>query len=148
MSSAAAVPVARLESFYSPSGGAQQPASVTRVQCSPLYVDLTVTLLHYSEHSSILELLPLLLILQIGFPLQYNQYPIRRFFWNIGFIAQAIIHKVLPFLISPPLFLMIQDPKMSYSKILAATERSRQLVNVLGVLLAVAVAWLVRRFVL
>ena len=42
---------------------------------------------------------------------------------------------------------MIQDPNQSYSKILAATERSRQLVLLLGVLLAAAMAWLVPRLV-
>lgn len=96
----------------------------------------------------LLLLLPLLLLfVQIGFPLQYNQYPLRRVFWNIGFMAQAIIHKILPFLISPPLFLMIQDPKMSYSRILEATERSRKLVLVLGAVFAAAAAWLLRRLV-
>lgn len=88
-----------------------------------------------------------LLLLQIGFPLQYNQYPILRFFWNIRFISQVLAHKLLPFLISPPLFIMIQDPNQSYSRILAATERSRKLVLLLGVALAAAVAWLIPQLV-
>eukprot|EP00775_Hariotina_reticulata_P000352 gene352-585_t len=49
-------------------------------------------------------------LVQIGYPLQYNQYPLLRALWNIRFLAQVAANKLLPFLISPPLFLMIQDP--------------------------------------
>jgi hypothetical protein len=81
---------------------------------------------------------------QIGFPLQYNQYPLLRTLWNIRFMAQVLAHKVLPALVSPPLFLMIQDPAQSYSSVLAATERSRAMLAVLAAALVAALAWLVR----
>jgi hypothetical protein len=83
--------------------------------------------------------------LQIGFPLQYNQYPLLRALWNIRFLAQVVAHKVLPFLISPPLFLMIQDPQQSYSSVLAATERSRRILYVLVAALVAGAAWLLQK---
>lgn len=55
-----------------------------------------------------------------------------------------VVHKVLPFLVSPPLFLMIQDPAQSYSSILKATQRSRNVLYVLAAALAAGVAWLLR----
>jgi hypothetical protein len=84
-------------------------------------------------------------VLQIGFPLQYNQYPLLRALWNVRFLAQVLAHKLLPFLVSPPLFLMIQDPKQSYSSVLAATERSRQVLYVLAAALVAGVAWLLQK---
>lgn len=88
------------------------------------------------------------LLPQIGFPLQYNQYPLLRALWNIRFLAQVVAHKVLPFLISPPLFLMIQDPQQSYSSVLAATERSRAILYALVAALVAGVGWLLQKFVL
>lgn len=87
----------------------------------------------------------LLSLLQIGFPLQYNQYPLLRALWNIRFLAQVVAHKLLPFLISPPLFLMIQDPQQSYSSVLAATERSRRMLYVIAAALVAGVAWLLQK---
>jgi hypothetical protein len=93
---------------------------------------------------------PLLLLcaIQIGFPLQYNQYPVLRVFWNLRFLAQVLAHKVLPFLVSPPLFLMIQDPQKSYSSVLAATEHSRRVLYVLAAALVAGVAWLLQKLFL
>jgi hypothetical protein len=85
---------------------------------------------------------------QIGFPLQYNQYPLLRALWNVRFLAQVLAHKLLPFLISPPLFLMIQDPSQSYSSVLAATERSRNVLYVLVAGLVAGLAWLLQKLFL
>lgn len=82
---------------------------------------------------------------QIGFPLQYNQYPLLRALWNIRFLATVVANKVLPFLVSPPLFLMIQDPQQSYSSVLAATERSRRVLYVLAAALVAGIAWLLQK---
>jgi hypothetical protein len=84
-------------------------------------------------------------VLQIGFPLQYNQYPLLRVLWSMRFLAQVLAHKLLPFLVSPPLFLMIQDPQQSYSSVLAATERSRQVLYVLAAALVAGAAWLLQK---
>lgn len=87
-------------------------------------------------------------LVQIGFPLQYNQYPLLRALWNIRFMAQVLAHKLLPFLVSPPLFLMIQDPQQSYSSVLAATERSRRVLYVLAAALVAGIAWLLQKLFL
>lgn len=84
-------------------------------------------------------------MLQIGFPLQYNQYPFLRMLWNIRFLAQVLANKVLPFLVAPPLFLMIQDPQKSYSSVLAATEHSRRVLYVLAGALVAGLAWLLQQ---
>jgi hypothetical protein len=83
--------------------------------------------------------------LQTGYPLQYNQYPLLRAVWNSRFIAHVLVHKLLPFLISPPLFLMIQDPSRPYSSVLRDTERSKKVLAGLGVLLVAAVAVLLQK---
>lgn len=62
--------------------------------------------------------------------------------------AQVLAHKLLPFLVSPPLFLMIQDPQQSYSSVLAATERSRRVLYVLAAALVAGVAWLLQKLFL
>lgn len=77
--------------------------------------------------------------------MQYNQYPLLRAVWNMRFIAHALLHKLLPFLVSPPLFLMIQDPAHSYSNVLKATERSKTVLAGLGVLLVGLVAVLLQK---
>jgi hypothetical protein len=90
-------------------------------------------------------LLLLLPTLQTGYPLQYNQYPLLRAVWNFRFIAHVLVHKLLPFMISPPLFLMIQDPSRRYSSVLQDNERSKKLLAGLGVLLVAAVAVLLQK---
>lgn len=102
-----------------------------------------VTLIHCKHLTPACFVLPSLL--QIGFPLQYNQYPLLRALWNIRFLAQVVAHKLLPFLISPPLFLMIQDPQQSYSSVLAATERSRRVLYIIAAALVAGVAWLLQK---
>ncbi|KAF8067186.1 Kmo [Scenedesmus sp. PABB004] len=84
-------------------------------------------------------------LVQVGFPLQYNQFPVRRVLWNLGFLAQVVLHKVLPFLVSPPLFIMVQDPARSYSSVLAATQRSRAAAAALGAAALAALAALAAR---
>eukprot|EP00882_Tetradesmus_deserticola_P005981 GHRQ01006298.1.p1 GENE.GHRQ01006298.1~~GHRQ01006298.1.p1 ORF type:complete len:342 (+),score=172.70 GHRQ01006298.1:94-1026(+) len=84
-------------------------------------------------------------LVQTGYPLQYNQYPLLSVMWNLRFIAHALVHKLLPSLISPPLFLMIQDPAQRYSSVLQATERSKKVLAGMGVLLAAGFAVLLQK---
>lgn len=89
--------------------------------------------------------LPVRVLKQIGYPLQYNQRPLLRSLWMAGFLAHMVAHKLLPFLISAPLFILIQDPAQRYSAILAATQRSRAVLAGLGGMLVAGVAWLLLR---
>jgi hypothetical protein len=80
---------------------------------------------------------------QVGYPLQYNQRPLLRTLWTAGFLAQMLLHKVAPWLVSAPLFILVQDPSMRYRDVLAATQRSRAVVSAIaaglvGILIAVA----------
>lgn len=58
------------------------------------------------------------------------------------------LHKLLPFLVPPPLFTMVQDPSFSYSKALQLTQQARSripvIVAVLVALLAVVAAKVLR----
>jgi kynurenine 3-monooxygenase len=74
---------------------------------------------------------------QIGFPWQYNQDSVGKFFWTLNFFLRMILNRLLPFMCSPPAFLMIQDHQLQYQEILAKANRSTQIIYLMG-LLAIA----------
>lgn len=81
----------------------------------------------------------------MGYPWQYAQDPLRQRLWTAKFLVGIALSKLLPWLFSPPIFLMIQEPGLSYTAILAkAQANTRRLAVLLGVL-GVAVAVVVLR---
>jgi len=77
----------------------------------------------------------LIRLMQIGYPWQYNQAPIRKKLWNINFLMRLSLSKLLPFAFSPPAFFMIQNHQLSYQEILAKAERTTRILYVILVLL-------------
>ena len=71
---------------------------------------------------------------QIAFPWQYNQSPFRRWLWNINFFLRLLLSKLLPYVFSPPAFLLIQNYQLSYHEILVKAKRTSQVLYVLGVM--------------
>jgi hypothetical protein len=86
------------------------------------------------------------LLLQIGYPWQYMQSQLNQQLWTLRFLLLMALNKVLPALFSPPIFLMVQQPELSYSTILSrAQATSRRLAALAGAVLVGLAALLVRR---
>jgi hypothetical protein len=68
--------------------------------------------------------------MQIAFPWQYSNYsPITHtLLWAWRFLALAQLSKLLPGLFSPLVYMMLQDPGLSYSTILERGLRIRRVV--------------------
>ncbi|MGF1674521.1 MAG: FAD-dependent oxidoreductase [Rivularia sp. (in: cyanobacteria)] len=79
----------------------------------------------------------LIRLMQVGYPWQYNQAPIRKKLWNINFLVRLSLSKILPFLFSPPAFFLIQNHQLSYQEILTKTERTTRILYaiIIGVVL-------------
>ncbi|MEO0840094.1 MAG: NAD(P)/FAD-dependent oxidoreductase [Cyanobacteria bacterium J06643_5] len=76
----------------------------------------------------------LIRLMQIGYPWQYNQAPIRKKLWNINFLLRLSLSKILPFLITPPAFFLIQNHQLSYQEILNKAERTTRILYVILVI--------------
>ncbi|MCF4967038.1 FAD-dependent oxidoreductase [Nostoc sp. CMAA1605] len=74
----------------------------------------------------------LIRLVQISYPWQYNQDALQKRLWSINFFARLILNRLLPFIFSNHSFLLIQNHELSYSEILAKSERTTQLLWVLG----------------
>jgi kynurenine 3-monooxygenase len=72
---------------------------------------------------------------QTAFPWQYNQAPLRKKLWSINFFIRLILSRLLPFIFSPPAFFLIQNYKLSYSEILSMSQKTTQILYLLGFLL-------------
>lgn len=90
----------------------------------------------------------LLYLLQVGYTLQYKQYKLRERFFFVGLILQLLLSKVLPWLVQPPIAMLVQDPARSYSDIWAGAERTAAVVRVMAAAAAAGVAVLVGRALL
>ena len=55
--------------------------------------------------------------MQFGFPYQYKQSHLKEKLFYLNFGVRLLLSRVLPFLISPPAFLMVQNHKLSYSEV-------------------------------
>ncbi|MGB3653343.1 MAG: NAD(P)/FAD-dependent oxidoreductase [Rivularia sp. (in: cyanobacteria)] len=77
----------------------------------------------------------LIRLMQVGYPWQYNQAPIRKKLWNLNFLLRLSLSKILPFLISPPAFFMIQNHQLSYSEILNKAERTTRILYAIMVII-------------
>ena len=77
----------------------------------------------------------LIRLMQIGYPWQYNQAPIRKKLWSINFILRLLLNKILPFLFSPAAFFLIQKHQLSYQQILEKAERTTRILYAIMVML-------------
>lgn len=82
----------------------------------------------------------LIRLMQVGYPWQYNQAPIRKKLWNVNFLLRLSLSKVLPFLITPPAFFMIQNHQLSYQEILIKAERTTRILYLMIVILLFSLA--------
>jgi hypothetical protein len=88
------------------------------------------------------------MVLQVGYPLQYKQYKLRERLFFVGIIVQLLLSKVLPWLVEPPIAMLIQDPARSYSDIWAGAQRTAAVLRVVAAAAAAGVAVLVGRALL
>ncbi len=84
--------------------------------------NITQALPQYEERRSP-DFYPLIKLVQTGFPWQYNQDLLRRKLWNINFFIRLILSRILPFIFSPPSFIMVQNHQLRYQEI---WKRSQQ----------------------
>ncbi|MGB5593909.1 MAG: NAD(P)/FAD-dependent oxidoreductase [Crocosphaera sp.] len=85
--------------------------------------DLTQALPQYEEKRSP-DIYPLIKLVQTTFPWQYNQDPLRRQLWNINFFVRLTLSRILPFIFSPPAFILIQNHHLNYAEIWRRSQRT------------------------
>ena len=73
----------------------------------------------------------LIRLVQISYPWQYNQDPLQKRLWSINFFVRFLLSRVFPFLFNPHSFLLIQNHELSYSEILAKSNRTTQILYLL-----------------
>ncbi|ACB50123.1 unknown [Crocosphaera subtropica ATCC 51142] len=75
----------------------------------------------------------LIRLVQISYPWQYNQDPLQKKLWSINFFIRLILSRFLPFIFNPHSFVLIQNHELSYSEILAKSNRTTFILLSLGV---------------
>jgi len=74
----------------------------------------------------------LIRLVQISYPWQYNQAPFRKRLWSLNFFLRLLLHRLFPFIFNTHSFLLIQNPELSYSEILAKSNRTTLRLFILG----------------
>ena len=74
----------------------------------------------------------LIRLVQISYPWQYNQDPLQKRLWTLNFSLRFLLSRVFPFLFNPHSFLLIQNHELSYSEILAKSNRTTQFIWISG----------------
>ncbi|MEH2423173.1 MAG: NAD(P)/FAD-dependent oxidoreductase [Nostoc sp.] len=74
----------------------------------------------------------LIRLVQISYPWQYNQDPLQKRLWSLNFFLRLVLNRLFPFLFNPHSILMIQNHQLSYSEILAKSNRTTQFLAILG----------------
>ena len=92
------------------------------------------------ESSRLPDTKALIRLMQVGYPWQYNQAPIRKKLWNINFLLRLSLSKILPFLITPPAFFLIQNHQLSYKEILMLVERTTRILYLIIAILLFGLA--------
>ncbi len=52
-----------------------------------------------------------------GYPDQYNQQPLRRFIRELFAGIRLIFSRILPTVVSPPIFFLLQDHSLNYRQV-------------------------------
>ncbi|GGA27233.1 hypothetical protein CYANOKiyG1_43400 [Okeania sp. KiyG1] len=88
------------------------------------------------------DIKPLILLAQTAFPWQYNQDIPRKRLWTINFFIRLLLSRILPFIFSPPAFILIQNHQLSYGEIWAMAQRTTIYIYVFGLMLmSGSLAW-------
>ncbi len=74
----------------------------------------------------------LIRLAQISYPWQYNQDLVQKRLWSLNFFVRLLLSRLFPFLFSPHSFLLIQNHELSYSEVLAKSNRTTQVLSTLG----------------
>ncbi|MEH2404818.1 FAD-dependent oxidoreductase [Nostoc sp.] len=74
----------------------------------------------------------LIRLVQISYPWQYNQDLLQKRLWSINFFLRLLLNRLFPFLFNPHSIFLIQNPELSYSEILAKSNRTTQVLAILG----------------
>ncbi|BAY61475.1 hypothetical protein NIES22_15400 [Calothrix brevissima NIES-22] len=77
----------------------------------------------------------LIRLVQISYPWQYNQDSLQKRLWSLNFFLRLMLNKLLPFVFHPHSFVMIQNHELSYSEILAKSNRTTQILLITIVIL-------------
>ncbi|MEO1431102.1 MAG: NAD(P)/FAD-dependent oxidoreductase [Cyanobacteria bacterium J06633_8] len=91
------------------------------------------------ESSRLDDTKALIRLMQVGYPWQYNQAPLRKKLWSVNFLLRLSLSKILPFVFSPPAFFLVQNHQLSYSQILVKAERTTRTLYVIivGIVLGI-----------
>lgn len=74
----------------------------------------------------------LIRLVQISYPWQYNQDPLQKRLWSLNLFLRLLLNRLFPFLFNPHSILLIQNHELSYSEILAKSNRTTQVLAILG----------------
>jgi len=74
----------------------------------------------------------LIRLVQISYPWQYNQDPFQKRLWSLNFFLRFVLSRIFPFLFNPHSFLLIQNHELSYSEILELSNKTTQVLFILG----------------
>ncbi len=105
--------------------------------------DISDDFKRYEQHR-LVESEALVKLVQTVFPYQYNQSPWRMKMWVIRFLLQHTLHKLLPWFINKPAFLLVQNHQLAYSRILRQKTNTDRVFVWLPLLLLAAVILLLR----
>ena len=96
--------------------------------------DISRTLPMY-ESLRLPDIKPLIKLAQTAFPWQYNQSSIGKFIWSINFFIRFALSKILPFIFSPPAFIMIQNHNLSYEEIWQKAQNTSRNLYIFGLMI-------------
>ncbi|NEQ41883.1 MAG: FAD-binding monooxygenase, partial [Okeania sp. SIO3I5] len=85
------------------------------------------------------DMKPLIRLAQTAFPWQYNQDILGKRLWSINFFIRLLLSKILPFIFTPPAFMLIQNHKLSYRQIWGMAQRTTIYIYVLGIVMILGI---------
>jgi kynurenine 3-monooxygenase len=77
----------------------------------------------------------LIRLVQISYPWQYNQDQLQKRLWSLNFFLRLLLNRLFPFLFNAHSFLLIQNHELSYSEILAKSNKTTQVLAILGLMI-------------
>ena len=87
------------------------------------------------ESSRVTDTKALIRLMQIGYPWQYNQAPIRKKLWSVKILLRLGLSKLLPYIFCPPAFFLVQNHQLSYREILMKAERTTRKLYIILVII-------------
>lgn len=81
------------------------------------------------------DMKPLIRLAQTAFPWQYNQDILGKRLWSINFLLRLLLSRILPFIFTPPAFMLIQNHQLSYREIWSMAQRTTIYIYLFGIVL-------------